>query len=143
MLGDLTIPILFRYSDGVKQIEYVNMAKAQIKFPDGTTVKLEGTPDEINAVVERARKAQAAGTRGGRAKVKGRSQPPQLVDLIANLIDGGFFKKKPKDLASVKVALEEMGHHYPVTTLSGAMLRQVRARNLRRLKQDKRWIYTG
>src|SRR5438034_593269 len=27
------------------------MAKAQISFPDGTTVRLEGTPDEINAVV--------------------------------------------------------------------------------------------
>jgi hypothetical protein len=65
-----------------------------------------------------------------------------LVDLITNLIDGGFFKK-PKDLAAVKGALEELGHHYPVTTLSGAMLRQVRKRNLRRLKQDKRWLYTG
>jgi hypothetical protein len=43
----------------------------------------------------------------------------------------------------VKAALEEMGHHYPVTTLSGAMLRQVRKHNLRRVKQDKRWVYTG
>lgn len=119
------------------------MAKAQINFPDGTTVKLEGTPDEISAVVDRGRKAQEAGRRGATVKVKARSQPLQLVDLIANLIDGGFFKKKPKDLAAVKAALEEMGHHYPVTTLSGAMLRQVRKRNLRRLKQDKRWVYTG
>ncbi len=118
------------------------MAKAQISFPDGTTVKLEGTPDEINAVVDRARKAQETARRTARVKVNSRSRPPQLVDLIANLVDGGFFKK-PKDLAAVKAALEEMGHHYPVTTLSGAMLRQVRKRNLRRLKQDKRWIYTG
>ena len=118
------------------------MAKAQINFPDGTTVKLEGTPDEINAVVDRARKTQKTARGSARVKVKNRSRPPQLVDLIANLIDGGFFKK-PKDLAAVKVALEEMGHHYPVTTLSGAMLRQVRKRTLRRLKQDKRWMYTG
>ncbi len=75
-------------------------------------------------------------------KVRIASQRVQLVDLIANLIDGGFFKK-PKDLAAVKGALEELGHHYPVTTLSGAMLRQVRKRNIRRLKQDKRWMYTG
>ena len=122
----------------------MNMAKAQISFPDGTTVRLEGTPDEISAVVDRARKAQETGRRSPKvkAKVKARSRPPQLVDLIANLIDGGFFKK-PKDLAGMKTALEEMGHHYPVTTLSGAMLRQVRKRNLRRLKQDKRWVYTG
>jgi hypothetical protein len=62
---------------------------------------------------------------------------------LANLIDGGFFRKKPKDLSSVRTALEELGHHYPLTTLSGAMLRQVRRRNLRRLKQDKKWMYTG
>jgi hypothetical protein len=119
------------------------MAKAQIRFPDGTTVKVEGTPDEVSAVVERGRKAQEVAQRGTRAKGKARSQPLQLVDLVANLIDGGFFKKKPKDLAAVKTALEEMGHHYPVTTLSGAMLREVRKRNLRRLKEDKRWVYTG
>src|SRR5262245_25848314 len=118
------------------------MAKARINFPDGTTVSVEGTPDEISAVVDRARKAQE-GRRGANARVKGGSRPPQLVDLVASLIDGGFFRKKPKDLATVKAALEEMGHHYPVTTLSGEMLRQVRRRNLRRLKQEKRWVYTG
>jgi len=115
------------------------MAKAQINFPDGTTVKLEGTPEEIRAVVDRARKAQQTGrpARAGKGKAKA-----QLVDHIANLIDGGFFKK-PKDLAAVKGALEEMGHHYPVTTLSPTLLRQVRSRNLRRLKENKRWMYTG
>src|SRR5947209_6444302 len=114
------------------------MAKAQIKLPDGISVRIDGTPDEIATVVERF-KAKAATprktTRGTRERV-------QLPDLLANLIDGGFFKK-PKDLASVKAALEEMGHHYPVTTLSPTMLRQVRKRNLRRLKQDKRWMYTA
>jgi hypothetical protein len=117
------------------------MAKAQISFPDGTTVKLEGTPDEISAVVDRGRKTQQTRRRRAAGKDKSRSKP-QLVDHIANLIDGGFFKK-PKDLAAVKGALEEMGHHYPVTTLSPTMLRQVRSRHLRRLKQNKRWMYTG
>src|SRR5262245_10130425 len=115
------------------------MAKADIRLPDGTTVKLEGSPDEISTVVERWREKQQQPRRRGRNEVKtkgptkGKRQRVQLVDLIANLIDGGFFKK-PKDLAAVKGALAEMGHHYPVTTLSGAMLRQVRSRNLRRLK---------
>ena len=62
--------------------------------------------------------------------------------MVQQLIESGLFKQ-PKDLGAVKAALEEMGHHYPVTTLSGAMLRQVRKRNLRRLKEDKRWVYTG
>lgn len=122
------------------------MAKAQITLPDGVAVTISGTPDEISAVVARLQgKPQPRPSSGGateKAKPKRSNRRLQLPDLIANLIDGGFFKK-PKDLAAVKHALEEMGHHYPVTSLSGAMLRQVRTRNLRRLKQDKRWMYTG
>src|SRR5438445_3788231 len=113
------------------------MAKAQSKLPDGTIIDIEGTPGEISEVVERRQKAQE----GTHRRPKAKSARPQLVDLIANLIDGGFFKK-PQDLASVKAALEEMGHHYPVTSLSPTMLRQVRNRNLRRLKKDNRWMYT-
>jgi hypothetical protein len=115
------------------------MAKAEITLPDGTTISIDGTPAEISEVVERRQKAQRETK--PRSKGKGKAERPQLVDLIANLIDGGFFKK-PQDLASVKAALEEMGHHYPVTSLSPTMLRQVRKRNLRRLKKDKRWMYT-
>jgi len=112
------------------------MTKAQITLKDGTTVNMEGTPEEIAAAVERlSRKLKVRGP--GRPK----AQRVKLVDLVSALVDGGFFKK-PRDLASVKAALEEMGHHYPVTTLSGVMLGQVRKRILRRLKQDKRWVYT-
>ena len=120
------------------------MAKATITLPDGTNIKLDGTPDEIADVVTRFEgKPRSRGKPAKARKApKGRTQRVQLPDLVANLIDGGFFKK-PKDLASVKAALEEMGHHYPVTTLSGTMLRQVRNRNLRRLKKDQRWMYTG
>src|SRR5688572_30164060 len=114
------------------------MAKAQITLPDGMTVSVSGTPDEITAVVARlqGRAAPTSEAKSG-GTPKSRRKPGagrvQITDLIENLIDGGFFKK-PKDLAAVKQALEEMGHHYPVTTLSPTMLRQVRKRNLRRLK---------
>lgn len=117
------------------------MAKAQITLPDGTSIKLEGTPEEIAVALGRLRIQPTQATKPREAR-KEKSKRANPTDLIANLIDGGFFKK-PKDLASVKAALEEMGHHYPVTTLSPTMLRQVRNRNLRRLKQDKRWMYTG
>jgi hypothetical protein len=120
------------------------MPKAQITLPDGIIVNVSGTPDEINTVVERLR-----GTHGrvkdatpSARKPKRKGARLQITDLIEGLIDGGFFKK-PKDLAAVKLALEEMGEHYPITTLSPTMLRQVRKRNLRRLKQDGRWMYTG
>ncbi len=124
------------------------MAKAHVKLPDGTVVRVEGTGQEISEFVQklqgggaRARKgAQVQRVRHGQAGEK--VSRPALVDLLGALIDGGFFKKKPQGLAAVKLALEEMGHCYPVTTLSGAMLTEVRKHNLRRLKQDKRWVYT-
>ena len=120
------------------------MAKAQITLPDGISLKVEGTPDEIASVVARfqhrpeevQRKARR-GPRGPRRK----GGPTQVTGLVAKLIDDGFFKK-PKDLAAVKAALETMGHRYPATTLSPTMLRQVRKQNLRRIKRDKRWMYT-
>src|SRR5436189_227235 len=77
------------------------MAKADISLPDGTKVKIDGTPDEIAAVVQRFKGKPERPRRAPKAK----AQKVQLVDLLANLIDGGFFKKKPKDLASVKAAL--------------------------------------
>jgi hypothetical protein len=120
------------------------MAKAQITTADGVTVKLDGTSEEIAAVVSKLRgttKPEPKPPRPGKSPRK-KVQRVQLVDLVDSLIDGGFFKT-PRDLAAVIAALAEMGHHYPVTTLSGAMLRKVRNRSLRRLKQNKRWVYTG
>jgi len=62
--------------------------------------------------------------------------------LVSELIDGGFFKK-PKELSAIKIALQEQGHFYPITTLSGVLLRLVRKRDLRRIKDKKRWLYVG
>jgi hypothetical protein len=120
------------------------MAKAQIITPEGVTIKVDGTAEEIAALLSKFRSSV---TIKGRALVPGKNrrkavQKVQLVDLVDSLIDGGFFKT-PRDLAAVRAALAQMGHHYPMTTLSGAMLRKVRRRELRRLKQDKRWVYTG
>lgn len=122
------------------------MAKAHIKRPDGTNITIEGTPDEVASLVALV-KGEPSPLRGQRqqsrkASAKGPKQKPTPINLISSLIDGGFFRK-PKDLAAVKVALEEIGHFYPVTTLSPALLRLVRKRQLRRLKDQKRWLYTG
>src|SRR6266849_6326683 len=122
------------------------MAKAQITMPGGIVVSVSGTPDEITAIVSRLQGSGPTPKHSTSAPARSRPKSPsgrvQITDLVQQLIESGFFKK-PKDLAAVKAALEEMGHHYPVTTLSPTMLRQVRKRNLRRLKEDNRWVYTG
>jgi hypothetical protein len=130
---------LFSYSVEESGEEYLNMAKATIRTSQGLQVKVEGTPAEITALVkdlERQSGSQAPAPRRRKAK-PGRVL---LVDLVGSLRDGGFFKK-PRDLGSIRAALAEMGHHYPVTTLSPAMLRKVRSKEIRRIREQKRWLY--
>ena len=115
------------------------MAKARITTKSGLVIQVDGTSAEIAAVL-RDLKDQEERAAAPRRKRGAKAGPVQLPDLIGALVDGKFFNK-PQDLAAVKTALEELGHHYPMTTLSGAMLRQVRRRNLRRMRQDKRWVY--
>jgi hypothetical protein len=122
------------------------MAKAHVKTKSGATVLVEGTADEVASVVKQLEGgSSAANERSGKqARRKSPDSPARAtpINLIGTLIDGGFFKK-PKDLASVKTALEELGHHYPITSLSPTLLRLVRKRQLRRLRDKKRWVYTG
>lgn len=116
------------------------MAKATITT-DGMQIKVEGTPEEITALVRDLNSRRGAG--GSAAPPKRRKSSPartSLADLLESMIDGGFFKK-PRDLAGIKAALAEAGHHYPLTTLSPTMLRLVRRRSLRRMKEQKRWMY--
>ena len=116
------------------------MAKARITTPEGFEVSIQGTPKEITALMDELKKKAAVQVEARRV-TKGKTTRLLLVDLIASLIDGGFFKT-PRDLAGIKAALAEMGYHYPVTTLSPAMLRLVRKRHLRRIRENKRWVYT-
>ena len=124
--------------------EYLNMAKAHIT-KGNAKITVEGTPEEVAAVVAlvQGEGARSSSEKHSRPKRDGgKTQKATPINLISSLIDGGFFRK-PKDLGATKVALEELGHFYPVTTLSPALLRLVRRRQLRRLKDQKRWLYTG
>jgi len=123
------------------------MAKAHIVTRQGSKITIEGTPEEVAVLV--AKLGEQTAQRPGKAAPAKRAvqnrekqQKATPVNLLGSLIDGGFFRK-PKDLAAVKVAIEEMGHYYPITTLSPVLLRLVRWRELRRIKEKKRWLYTG
>jgi len=121
------------------------MAKARITTKSGSKVIIEGSPEEVAsllAILERTPTGGSAPKDTPRKKERrlqsNTKQTP--TTLLAELADGGFFKK-PKELSAIKTALQEQGHYYPVTSLSPAVLRAVRKRILRRIRDGKRWLY--
>ena len=119
------------------------MTKAHLITKDGTKITIEGSHEEVAAMIGhlggQGSKKRLPAT--GAARHKSRAKPT-AIGLISELIDGGFFKK-PKGLGAVRLALEEQGHFYPVTTLSPVLLRLVKKKELRRIKDEKRWLYVG
>ena len=122
-------------------LEYWNMAKAHITTKAGTKVTIEGTPDEVAKLVGQFEGAPVRHKKDMQRVTERRSRPKTgPINLLAELIDGGFFKK-PRELSAIRIALEEQGHFYPVTSLSPTVLRLVRKRELRRIKDKSRWLY--
>ncbi len=116
---------------------------------DGTQVIIEGNPTEVAAIVNQLgfKSEKSGATRRvnvsvptGRRSAKDKKIKSSPTDLILSLADGGFFKK-PQGLVSIKEGLAEIGHIYPVQTLSSILFKMVRRRYLRRVKQEGRWVY--
>ena len=107
------------------------MAEAKITTAEGIVVEVHGTPEEVSTVVERLSSGSGKVSSGRRrTKRSGKDQGgvgkvgiPDLVEVLRN---DGFFKT-PKGLGEIRTKFADMGHHYPLTTLSGAM--QLQARN--------------
>jgi hypothetical protein len=119
------------------------MAKAHISTKDGIKITIEGTSQEVATLVAQLKGGISGPSIKKSFSSKHKSKPKATpVNLISELIDGNFFKK-PKELSAIKVALEEQGHYYPATSLSPALLRLVRKRHLRRIKDKKRWLYVN
>lgn len=115
------------------------MAKAHIQMPDGVSIQLEGSPAEIAAVLKDI-KSRSKTERGGTTKAKPKSAKVTIPNLVDELKTEGFFKKT-KTLGDIKKRLGELGHHYPLTTLSGAMQGEAKKRRLRRFKQNGKYVY--
>src|SRR6266404_341276 len=113
------------------------MASAKITMPDGVCVEVDGTPEEVTTIIERMKRKQTGGSPAGPVAGKNKGEIPQLVN---SLKEEEFFKT-PRGLGDIQKKLAELGHHYPVTTLSGAMQDQTRRRNLRRFKQEGKYVY--
>ena len=74
-----------------------------------------------------AQNRHSAAKEGASAK----AQPNTISGRILTLKEEGFFKTQ-QSLGETRRALASRGWHYPLTTLSGAMQRLVRLRDLRR-----------
>jgi len=116
------------------------MPKAVISMPTGAKIIVEGTPNEIQTIIN------LIGIRNienkSEKKQDSKKKSSGIMDYVLDLRDEGFFKKA-RSLKEIRNALAAAGHIIPRTTLSPAMLRLVKNRELRRLKEEKNWKYVN
>jgi hypothetical protein len=115
------------------------MALAKISMPGGISVEVDGTPEEVSSVLENLKSKHASASARSRAE-KRKSGRGEIPGIILALKSDEFFKS-PQGLSDIQAKLGELGHHYPLTTLSGAMQTQCKNRNLRRFKQHGKYVY--
>ncbi len=118
------------------------MANAKLTTKSGTVIKIDGTPDEVAKLISQFEKPQSKLPVSPKQPRQARSAKVGIVELLLAQIEEGFFKK-PRELGAVRTQLEEGGHYYPNTTIAPQLLRLVRRRILRRIKDNKRWAYVG
>jgi hypothetical protein len=118
------------------------VAKTEITTVDGIRITVDGTPDEVARILEYIRRTSKRPASQQKATVDVRAVPAPrgLPALIDSLREENFFKVK-RALGDVSSRLAELGSHYSGTTLGKQLLREVRGRRLRRLRDDRRWVY--
>jgi hypothetical protein len=128
------------------------MAKATLKLSDGTTVLIEGSPEEIARIMslhstttqdQPSKPLPKTKTKKPKTTNKKSSQSATGPKLrIFELKSLGFFDEK-KSIVDIQKKLEEQGHIYAQSSLSPALVRLVRGKDLRRVKEDKVWMYVN
>ena len=107
-------------------------------------VELEGTPEEIQkgmsfflVQIEKIQKLQSSIKPSIR---KSKSFTGSLTERIELLISEGFLNQ-PRTLSEIKHKLEELGYHYPITSISPTLLFLLRQRRIRRIGSKRRYQY--
>jgi hypothetical protein len=123
------------------------MAKASITLPDGTAVNIEGSPEEIARVMQLYGPTHVREEKSPTRKKKGRpTEKPKVKEgprfYVAELLEQGFFKEK-RSIIDLQRKLEEEGHIYAQTSLSAPLLHYLKAKRLRRVKEEDIWLYTN
>ena len=108
------------------------MVKAIIKMFDGTEISVEGSPEEV-AKTKELLHTQKQRPQGYNQKRRQKKSGP--IGLILELKSEGFFDN-PKTMADVCSNLQEGGHYYPLSSLSPALIRLVKQRELGRIKGE-------
>lgn len=117
-----------------------NMVKAEIKKKDGTHIVIDGSEEEVKRLFNLIHDEKPARIPKAKETREAKIGKLSIGDMILELKEEGFFDK-PKGLVEIKNALAEKGGIYEASTLSAQVIRQVRKRNLGRIKQDKKWMY--
>jgi membrane protein involved in colicin uptake len=129
------------YSELVARAE---KAVASVKDPDLKKIAFQKVLDDLlgsslgaKEIGNRRAKGPRAAKRNNGA-VAAKSGPKAYIE---ELITDGFFKK-PKPISEIKTELENLGHHIPVTSLSGPLQTLCQQKLLRRQKPAGSGTYT-
>jgi uncharacterized protein YneR len=123
------------------------MAEANLTLPDGTTVKVSGSPEEIAKLMalyggaSRAKKIRKGIAKLRSSKKRGESiKKKGPINFILELKNEGFFKEK-RSVIQVQKKLEEKGHIYSRAPIAVPLLRLVRKKELGRVREKDIWYY--
>jgi hypothetical protein len=120
------------------------MATANIETSTGLKIALEGTAEEIASIVahikggEQPRQERLTTTE--KKSRRSENSSTSLVSLIQDLKNNGFFDT-PKKVTDVKDSLAQQTHHYPLPSISTALIRRVKNGELGRIREGKQWVY--
>ena len=106
-------------------------------------IEVQGTGEEVALVVnliQGVSKEHKYNPTTTKPRMKEVKQKFNATEGILELKEERFFEK-PKALLQIKRALEERGLIYPITTLSGIILKFCKRRQLRRIREGKKWEY--
>ncbi len=118
------------------------MAKTEIRLKSGTVVTIEGDPEEVARVIHSIQKGQRTGKEASEDAPKGaKKKAIGAREHIENLLSDGYFDAA-RAIGDVSKALEQQGYFYPTTSLSGPLLKMVRAKRLRRVRIEGNWSYS-
>jgi hypothetical protein len=129
----------------------LSMAKAELKLPSGANVQIEGTPEEVKFLLSSFAPADSGqGSNHGQKKnINSKKKDSKKIKkdgpmgLIKELVEENYFKGQKRSISDIQKKLEERGHIYAQTSLSPTLMRLVRSRNLRRIKEKKGWAYVS